>query len=251
MHDKILKYSTGIDMSGDDFKVCFSQIDFEQRVKVKGSRKFTNTLNGYKSFDTWLKKHHKDKTVPLKITVEATGIYHEKLSYFLFKNGYTISVVLPNRSKKYLESLGLKSKTDKLDAKGLAQMGAEQNLQPWQPFSDHIYELKTLTRHRDRLQKMITSTSNQIHAHERMGYVTKSVIRQLKQLLNNFNKQLDKVEAEIEKVLNKDDQIACRTKLIADSIKGVGVMTVATIAAETNGFQLFSSASQLSFLLRL
>lgn len=246
MHDKTLKYSTGIDMSGTDFKVCFSQIDFEQRVKVKGSRKFTNTLKGYQSFDTWLKKHHKNKAIPLKIVVEATGIYHEKLSYFLYKNGYTISVVLPNRSKKYLESLGLKSKTDKLDAKGLAQMGAEQNLQPWQPFSDHIYELKTLTRHRDRLQKMITSTTNQIHAHERMGYITKSVIRQLKQLFKNFNTQLEKIEAEIDKVLHKDEQIAHRANLIADSIKGVGIMTVATIAAETNGFQLFSSAVQLT-----
>ncbi len=154
---------------------------------------------------------------------KATGIYHEKLAYFLYQKGYTVSVVLPNRSKKYLGSLGLKSKTDKLDAKGLAQMGAEQNLQPWQPFSDHIYELKTLTRHRDRLQKMITSTSNQIHAHERTGYVTKSVIGQLKQLLKNFNKQLRKVEVEIEKELHKDEHIACRANLIAESIKGVGL----------------------------
>jgi hypothetical protein len=52
MHDKILKYSAGVDMSGDDFKVCFSQIDFEQRVKVKGSRKFTNTLNGFQLFSS-------------------------------------------------------------------------------------------------------------------------------------------------------------------------------------------------------
>lgn len=246
MINKILKYSAGIDMSGTDFKVCFSQIDFEQRIKVKASRKFSNTLSAYKDFDCWLKKHHKVKAVNLKIIIEATGIYHEKLSYFLFQKGYTVSVVLPNRSKKYLEAIGLKSKTDKLDAKGLAQMGAEQNLQPWQPFSDHIYELKTLTRHRDRLQKLITSTNNQIHAHERMGYITKSVIRQLKQLLKKCDKQLEKVEAEIEKVLNKDEELASRINLIADSIKGVGLMTLATLVAETNGFQLFSSASQLT-----
>ena len=246
MSDKILKYSAGIDMSGTDFKVCFSQINFDQCVKVKGSRKFTNTSKGYQLFDSWLKNYHKDKAVSLKITIEATGIYHEKLAYFLFQKGYTISVVLPNRSKKYLQSLGLKSKTDKLDAKGLAQMGAEQNLQVWQPFSDHIYELKTLTRHRDRLQKMITSTGNQVHAHENMGYVTKSVVRQLKQLLKNYQKQLEKVETEIEKVLDKDEQLAFRARLIADSIKGVGLMTVMTLVSETNGFQLFSSASQLT-----
>jgi len=40
-------------------------------------------------------------------------------------------VVLPNKSKKYLEYLGFKSKTDKIDAQDLAQMGAEQQLKLW------------------------------------------------------------------------------------------------------------------------
>lgn len=246
MHNKILKYSCGVDMSGKDFKACFSQIDFDQKVKVKGSRKFTNSVNGYQAFDEWLQKYHKDKNVTLKITVEATGIYHEKLSYFLHKKKYAICVILPNRSKKYLESIGFKSKTDKMDAKGLAQMGAEQNLHPWQPFSNHIYELKTLTRHRDRIQKMKTSTNNQLHAHENMGFVTTSVVRQLRQMLKNLNKQLDRIEQEINKVLQKDEVLNHKTQTIADSINGVGLMTVATIAAETNGFQLFSSAAQLT-----
>jgi len=246
MNDKILKYSCGVDMSGKDFKACFSQIDFEQKVKVKGSRKFGNTASGYLAFAEWLKKYHKQKNITLKITIEATGIYHEKLTYFLYKKKYSVSVILPNRSKKYLESLGFKSKTDKLDAKGLAQMGAEQNLQTWQPFSNHIYELKTLTRHRSRLQKMITSTNNQLHAHENMGFVTKSVVRQLKQMLKTLDLQLKKVEQQIEKVLQKDEVLHLKTKSIAESVNGLGVMTVATIAAETNGFQLFSSASQLT-----
>lgn len=246
MHDKILKYSSGVDLSGSDFKVCFSQINLAQEVKVKGSRKFTNTLAGFKAYDSWLKKYHKDKSVALKITMEATGVYHEKLAYYLHQKGYNVSVVLPNRSKKYLESIGLKSKTDKLDAKGLAQMGAEQNLPIWQPFSVHIYELKTLSRHRSRLQKMITSVKNQLHAHQQMGYVTKSVIRQLKQMLKTFEKQVQKLEQEIDKVLQKDEQLANKVRLIATSINGIGLLTVVTLAAETNGFQLFSSQGQLT-----
>ncbi len=246
MHDKILKYSAGVDVSGDDFKACFSQIDPEQRVKVRGTRKFTNTPSGFKAFDAWLKKYHKDRSVALKVILEATGVYHEKLAYFLHGKGYRVCVVLPNRSKKYLESLGLKSKTDKLDAKGLAQMGAERHLGQWQPFSDHIYELKTLTRHRSRIQKMITRVENQIHAHEKMGHVTKSVVRQLKQMLKAFKKQLKAMESEIEKVLQRDEQVAARAKRIAGSINGVGLLTVVTIAAGTNGFQLFSSQGQLT-----
>ena len=85
MHDKVLKYSSGIDVSGNDLRVCFSQIGTDQRVKVKGSRKFTNTLNGFKAFDVWLKKYRKDPSVPLRVTLEATGIYHEKLAYYLHR----------------------------------------------------------------------------------------------------------------------------------------------------------------------
>ena len=246
MNHNILKYSSGIDVSGSDFRVCFSQIDKEQSVKVKGSRKFSNTLRGFKAYDSWLKKYHKDQTIALKITMEATGIYHEKLCYFLHQKGYAVCVILPNKSKKYLEALGLRSKTDKLDAKGLAQMGAEQNLKIWQPFSKHIYELKTMTRHRERLQKMLTRINNQIHAHQNMGVVTKSVIRQLKQIHKTLEKQVEKIEAEIEKVLQKDQKLADNVKRISESINGIGLMSVATIVAETNGFELFSSQSQLT-----
>lgn len=246
MSDNILKYSAGIDMAASDFRCCFSQIDREQKVKIKASRKFSNTPKGYKDYDAWLKKHHKQRSVTLKIVVEATGVYHEKLSYFLYKKGYQLSVILPNRSKKYLQSLGLKSKTDKIDAKGLAQMGAEQNLMLWQPFSDHIYQLKTLTRYRVRLQKLITSTNNQLHAHQNMGYVSTVVVRQLKQLLKTLSKQLQKADTQIEKVLLKDEQLAQKAKSIAESINGLGVLSVVTIIAETNGFQLFSSAAQLT-----
>lgn len=246
MSDKILKYSSGVDVSGDDFKVCFSQIDYEQRIKIKGTRRFPNTLSGYRSYDAWLEKKHKDRNITLTITLEATGVYHEKLAYFLYQKGYRVSVVLPNKSKKYLEALGLKSKTDQLDAKGLAQMGAEQRLEAWEPFSEHIYELKTLCRHRARLQKLKTIISNQIHAHEHMGYMIKSVIGQLKQTFKSFEKQLVKVEQEIELVLKKDEELDRKVRIIADSISGVGLMTVVTIVSETNGFRLFTSQSQLT-----
>jgi len=36
--------------------------------------------------------------------------------------------VLPNKAKKYLEYLGLKSKADKIDAHGLAEMAAQQHI---------------------------------------------------------------------------------------------------------------------------
>ena len=64
------------------------------------------------------------------------GVYHEQLAWFLVGKDQAVSVVLPNKAKHYLKSLGHKSKNDKIDghrppAQGLAQMGLEQHLPLW------------------------------------------------------------------------------------------------------------------------
>ena len=78
--------------------------------------------------------------------MESTGVYHEQIAWYLFQKDFSVSVILPNKAKHYLKSLGHKSKNDKIDARGLAQMGAEQNLDLWQPLSKNIYDLRMLTR---------------------------------------------------------------------------------------------------------
>ena len=49
----LLKYSVGIDMSMKSFTCCILTIDSDQNIKVKGSRKFANTLSGFKNFYEW------------------------------------------------------------------------------------------------------------------------------------------------------------------------------------------------------
>jgi ABC-type antimicrobial peptide transport system permease subunit len=78
--------------------------------------------------------------------MEATGIYYEQLAWFLHNKNYSVSVVLPNKAKKYKEALGLKSKNDRIDAKGLAQMACEQNNTTWKPLTSNIYLLRLITR---------------------------------------------------------------------------------------------------------
>jgi transposase len=67
--------------------------------------------------------------VELCFTMEATGVYYENLAWHLHQQDRQVSVVLANLAKKYLQSLGYKSKNDKIDAKGLAQMGRKESCQ--------------------------------------------------------------------------------------------------------------------------
>ncbi len=102
--------------------------------------------------------------MPIIYLMEATCIYHEHLAWYLFDQDCSVVVVLPNKAKKYKESLGLKSKTDSIDAKGLSPYACEQNLKLWQPVSKKIYQLRIITRHIEAVSVQLTQAQNQFHS---------------------------------------------------------------------------------------
>jgi len=237
-----LKYSVGIDVAKDKFDACIVVIDQTQSVTIKATKSFV-MKNDYKSFIEWVKKHQKED-IPLCFTMEATGNYFEKLVAYLVENGCYVSVVLPNKAKKYLQSLGIKSKTDRIDAKGLAQMGAEQKLKSWQPFTKNIYKLRSLTRQHENLNKQKTVLANQLHSQMYNMYEIKEVQKQLKTMIKLIDKQLGQIEVFIKELLDNDVALKSKAENLT-SIPGVGLLTAATVIAETNGFYLIESVGQL------
>ena len=173
----ILKYSVGVDVSKKTLQVCLSQIDSSQNVIVKSTSSFNNEPSGFKSLLNWMTKHRKETGVPITITMEATGVYHESCAFFFHGQQMNVSVVLPNTSKKFMQSLNLKSKNDSIDAMGPAQMGAERNLEKWTPVSPNVYQLRTLTRHRQSLIESLTRIENQLEAVRSSGYPAISNVR--------------------------------------------------------------------------
>jgi transposase len=241
--NRALKFSVGIDMSKDKFDACISIIDTSSRVKIKATKSFKNNYKGFTEFKVWVENHCKEE-LPISHTMEATGVYYEQLALFLTSNDYYVSVLLPSKSKHYLKSLGYKSKTDKIDAKGLSRMGAEQKLDQWKPYSNSIYMLRSLTRQHENLNVQKTTFSNQLHAIEHSGYKNKIVIKQLEQIILLLDKQLIELSNEIETLIKQDPLMNEKVEKIC-KIKGVAYLTVATIIAETNGFVLFKNQSQL------
>lgn len=240
----LVKYSLGLDISSETFDANLSVIDSDQNVKVIASRKFANTKSGFAECDKWITKHWKHRDVRLTIIMEATGVYYENCALFLFRKGYSVAVVLPNKAKKYMQSVGLKSKNDKIDAKGLARMGAEQSLRSWEPMTEFFYQLRELTRQHQSLQEHRTKLLNQIHATKNGMFLNGMVMKQLKALVALIEKQIEAAETAIEKKVDSNSELAEKVKKIV-KVKGLGVLTVATLIAETNGFALFTSSSQL------
>jgi len=240
---KIIKYNVGIDISKDDFRVCFYALFDCGKRSIKGSRKVKNTLSGFKEFLKWIEKHRKTEA-PLFFTMEATGVYHEQLAHFLDDKKFNVSVILPNKFKAYLKSLNVNTKTDKSDAKYLGQMGLERQLEIWKPMSSNMLSLKQLTRDRVSLLKERTVVKNKIHALLHSFHPNRQVIKRLRQREKLLTGQLKEVEGQVTDLVKADEFIWERVEKICE-VKGLGLITIATVIAETDGFNLFTSRSQL------
>lgn len=72
----------------------------------------------------------------------------------------------------------------------------------------------------------------------------KKVVRQLKRQIRLLDQQIKETESEIEELISIDKGLEERIDKIC-KIKGLRATTVAAIIAETDGFTLFSSRSQL------
>jgi transposase len=238
-----LKYSVGLDVSSKKINACMSIIDEKQKVAVKSSCVIANTLKGFESLQDWIAKHKKEE-IPVVVCMEATGIYHENCAYYLFEKGFDVSIILPNKAKKYLEAIGLKSKNDTIDAKGLSQMGAEQCLDFWQPMGTFFYQLRLLTRQHQNVTELKTVLKNQLDALGFAMHQSEEVNQQLKQTITLFETQIKELNKAIKSHIKTDQNIAKKVENIL-LMKGLGVLTVATVLAETNGFELFNNYKQL------
>lgn len=238
-----LKYSVGLDVSSKKINACMSCIDEKQKVIVKSSTVISNNNKGFKTLQDWVLKHVREN-IPVVVCMEATGIYHENCAYYLFEKGFSVSIILPNKAKKYLEAVGLKSKNDSIDAKGLSQMGAEQCLDTWQPMGTFFYELRLYTRQHQNVTELKTVLKNQFDALSFAMHQVDPVTNQLKETIILFDKQLKELEKVINNHIKSDAKIAERVANILE-IKGIGILTLATILAETNGFELFNNYKQL------
>jgi len=240
-------YSFGFDIAKDQFEVCLQQYRLDQQTgHILARKTFDNTPAGYKRWIKWARSRASDPQLPWRVTMEATGVYYEPLALFIQQNHPDIhlAVVLPSRAKKYINSQGFRSKTDKIDAQGLALMGAERRLAPWEGIDPYWRELRSMTRTRTDLMDQRTQLRNQLHALTHSGQASEAVIEALQACITTLSKQIQQLTQAIYKQLEAREQLDTSLAYLV-SIPGIGRLTVATLLAETNGFAAFHSISQL------
>lgn len=241
---KIIKQNAGLEVDSKHIKVSFQVLLENQEIKIKGSRKFGNTEQGFKQMWEWMEKK-KEEGISLHLTMEATGVYSERVSYYFHGQlGYKVHVVLPNMSRSFFDSYNMKSKTDDIDAKGLALLGLERKLKTWKPASEQMRVLKKLVRERIRLQRGKTVVSNQLHAEKASYCPQKTVLKRYEKHIALIEKQIGEIGEELRKEVGKDTALLGKIENVC-SAKGIGFITAVGVVAEMNGFVLFDNRNQV------
>lgn len=119
-------------------------------------------------------------------------------------------------------------------------MGLEQQLTLWKPLSKNIYSLRLLTRQHQRFQEWKTQCRNQQHALEHSAIGDNFLTKQNDRLLAVYDQQLDALEKAILKLIQSDAILKVQVERLT-AIKGLALLSVAVLIAETNGFEGFAN----------
>ena len=240
---RILKQAIGIDCAKDDFEASYGKYYENSEVEITARKNCSNNQQGFEKLDHFIEKLVV-KDVPLVIVMEATGVYHEKLACHLYDKGYSVSVVLPQRAKAFMKTLKTKTVTDKESSKGLTVMGLEKNLDLWQKPDQVFNTLKQLTREREQVQKSLSQIKNQLHAEQAGAWPNTKSIKRMNQLKKTYEKQIKEIEDDIDEILRSNPGLQKKIDHITTT-PGLGKLTVVTVVAETNGFNLMRNKKQV------
>lgn len=241
---KTVKQVAGIDVAQNELVVCLARMYDDWTPDLYASKTFVNTPKGFESFIQWVKKQT-DDSLPVRYVMEATGVYHESLAYWLDEQQLAVSVVLPNKISNYARTLDVKTVTDKTASQAIARFGLERKLDQWSRPKGIFKKLKQLTRERGQLVDERTVLKNQLHAEQAEAEPNKKSIDRIKKRIALLDKQEKEILEELKALIKTDAEMQQLIILIC-TIPGVGILTAATVLGETNGFDLIRNKRQLT-----
>jgi transposase len=107
---------------------------------------------------------------PALIVLEATGHYWKNLFAVLTAAGHEVALVNPLVARRFQEAGLERTKTDAIDASGLARLAFEKRPAPTHLHDEVAEALRELVRHRDRLRQDFDDRVRQLHRLVDLGF---------------------------------------------------------------------------------
>ena len=165
------------------------------------------------------------------IVLESTGGYELPCAAALQAAGWPVAIINPKQSRDFARAMGWLAKTDRIDARVLAQLAQVLITHPKHALNlrpvpgEHQQRLHALVTRRRQLIAMLTAERNRLsisHASVRPG---------ISALIEAIRAQLDELESELHAVISEDSALA-NTLALLSSVKGVGTTTAAVLIAD-------------------
>ena len=207
----------GIDVSKQKVDCAWLRDPVTGKVKT---RVFENNAKGFAALLAWATSQSQAPVDELHFTLEATGIYHEALAAALYQAGAQVAVVNPLQSKRYAESQGRRSKTDKRDSVVLARFGATQTPRLWQPEPAEIRVLKALLTRLEAVEKDTRREQNRLEKAE-ISQASAEVAASIRTMVGHLEAEKTRLRQQIDDHIDRHPNLKTDRQLL-ESIPGVG-----------------------------
>ncbi|TBU84028.1 IS110 family transposase [Pseudomonas daroniae] len=221
----------GIDVAKHTFDIATLQANGKHRTKAK----LANDPKGFEVLLQWLNKHAEAQAW---IVMEATGIYHEALAEWLYERGYQVCVLNPAQIAFYARSQLQRVKTDKVDAKLIADYGHrhQKELRAWKPEQPSIKRLKALTHRLKDLQELEQMEQNRLDVTS-----DAKVAASIQSVLGHIRQQIADTLKAIKQHFDDNDDLRGQRDLLK-SIDGIADRTAALLLAELGDIRRFDDS---------
>lgn len=181
---------------------------------------WTNNPGGHKRLLEW-STHSMGKDISqITFVMEATGVYHEAVAYYLHEAGAQVVVMNPAQIRDYAKSLAIRNKNDRKDSLVLARFGLTQPWRAWQPEAPEVRELRALLARLTAVEKDLQREKNRLEKAQASGS-SEQVEKSIKQVLQALEKEKNRLEKLIDDHIDRHPQLKKDTDLL-ESIPGVG-----------------------------
>lgn len=184
-----------------------------------GGTQVQRHANQTRAIKAWL------KTIPANavVAVEATGTYHLLLADTAYAAGFTVYVLNPQDVAHYRKSIGVRAKTDRVDAQLIARYVARErdDLHPYIPAPDSHRRIMRLLHRRAQLVK--TQIALQLSASEMtdLKAATLKIVDQIETLLRRIDRQ-------VQTMVKVETATATQVRHL-QTINGIGPLTATAL----------------------
>lgn len=209
--------AAGIDVAKDQLDLAFWPSD----AVPQGKRSVPNTDAGRRELVTLLRR-----LAVTRIVLEASGGYERPLMLALSQAGLPVVVINPKYIRHYAWAVGIKAKSDPIDASVLARYGSHEQPELRAIQSEpELEESEMVTRRR---QLVATRQAEAC----RLEQSTSPIIRQqIKRMLQTLDQQIEHMEHQINQRLEARPTTQAAAKVLR-SVKGVGEVLSHTLLTQ-------------------